>query len=84
MSSSGGAEYSLMLSEVDLAATISSALDTFLPDFETNGFNIVTELSCQHCICDPLRIIQCLTVLFDNALKYSTSQTLLGKVRTSS
>ena len=79
VSSSGGAEYSLMLSEVDLAATISSALDTFLPDFETNGFNIVTELSCQHCICDPLRIIQCLTVLFDNALKYSTSQTLLVK-----
>lgn len=29
VSSSGGAEYSLMLSEVDLAATISSALDTF-------------------------------------------------------
>ncbi|EPM7555388.1 ATP-binding protein [Citrobacter freundii] len=79
VSSSGGAEYSLMLREVDLAATISSALDTFLPDFETNGFNIVTELSCQHCICDPLRIIQCLTVLFDNALKYSTSQTLLVK-----
>jgi two-component system sensor histidine kinase AdeS len=42
-------------------------------------FKIVTEINCQHCVCDPLRIIQCLTVLFDNALKYSTSQTLLIK-----
>lgn len=34
VSSSGGAGYSLMLSEVDLKATISNALDTFWPDFD--------------------------------------------------
>lgn len=79
VSSSGGAGYSLKLSEVELATLITSALDSFLPDFETKRFNIVTELSCQRCICDPLRITQCLTALFDNALKYSTSQTLLVK-----
>ncbi|HHQ6238629.1 TPA: ATP-binding protein [Klebsiella pneumoniae] len=79
VSSSGGAGYSLMLSEVDLKATISNALDTFWPDFDKKHFKIVTEINQQYCVCDPLRIIQCLTVLFDNALKYSTSQTLLIK-----
>ncbi len=79
MSSSGGAGYSLMLSEVDLKSTISNALDTFWPDFDKKHFKIVTEINHQYCVCDPLRIIQCLTVLFDNALKYSTSQTLLIK-----
>ncbi|SEL68687.1 two-component system, OmpR family, sensor histidine kinase AdeS [Kosakonia sacchari] len=79
VSSSGGAGYSLMLSEVDLEATISNTLDTFLPDFETKQFKIIAELKYQRSVCDPLRIIQCLTVLFDNALKYSTSQTLLVK-----
>ncbi|STU71676.1 histidine kinase [Klebsiella pneumoniae subsp. pneumoniae] len=79
VSSSGGAGYSLMLSEVDLKATISNALDTFWPDFDKKHFKIVTEINHQYCVCDPLRIIQCLTVLFDNALKYSTSQTLLIK-----
>lgn len=79
VSSSGRAGYSLMLAEVDLEATISNTLDTFLPDFETKKFKIVTELKYQRSICDPLRIIQCLTVLFDNALKYSTSKTLLVK-----
>ncbi|VTN37703.1 histidine kinase [Klebsiella pneumoniae] len=68
-----------MLSEVDLKATISNALDTFWPDFDKKHFKIVTEINQQYCVCDPLRIIQCLTVLFDNALKYSTSQTLLIK-----
>ncbi|MHC5104191.1 ATP-binding protein [Enterobacter ludwigii] len=77
VSSSGGAGYSLVLSEVDLKTTISNTLDTFLPDFETKDFKIVTKLSSQCSVCDPLRIIQCLTVLFDNALKYSTSKTLL-------
>ena len=79
VSSSGGAGYSLMLSEVDLKATISNALDTFWPDFDKKHFKIVTEINQQYCVCDPLLIIQCLTVLFDNALKYSTSQTLLIK-----
>ena len=53
--------------------------DTFWPDFDKKHFKIVTEINQQYCVCDPLRIIQCLTVLFDNALKYSTSQTLLIK-----
>ncbi|QLA66607.1 HAMP domain-containing protein [Enterobacter pasteurii] len=79
VSSSGGAGYSLMLSEVDLAATISNAIETFLPDFKAKQFVIIPELKYQRSVCDPLRIIQCLTVLFDNALKYSTSQTLLIK-----
>lgn len=79
VSSSGGANYTLKLREVDLEATITSALDTFLLEFERKQFNIITELKQQHCFCDPLRITQCLTVLFDNALKYSTSRTLIVK-----
>ena len=58
VSSSGGAGYSLMLSEVDLKATISNALDTFWPDFDKKHFKIVTEINQQYCVCDPLRIIQ--------------------------
>lgn len=79
VSSSGGAGYTLTLKKVDLSATMTSALDTFLPEFRREQFTILTELKEQHCICDPLRIIQCLTVLFDNALKYSTSRTLILK-----
>jgi two-component system sensor histidine kinase AdeS len=45
VSSSGGAGYSLMLSEVDLKATISNALDTFWPDFDKKHFKIVTEIN---------------------------------------
>ncbi|MCM7470873.1 ATP-binding protein [Enterobacter asburiae] len=79
VSSSGGTEYALMLSEVDLKATISSTLDIFLPDFDKKHFNIVADIHSQRCVCDPLRIIQCLTVLFDNVLKYSTSQIIIVK-----
>ena len=50
VSSSGGAGYSLMLSEVDLKATISNALDTFWPDFDKKHFKIVTEINQQYCI----------------------------------
>ncbi|WP_343525750.1 ATP-binding protein [Klebsiella michiganensis] len=83
VSSSGGAGYTLTLSEVDLEATITSALDTFLPEFRSRQFTLITELKQQLCVCDPLRMTQCLTVLFDNALKYSTSRTLLVKNGTS-
>ncbi|MEH4708302.1 ATP-binding protein [Escherichia coli] len=79
VSSSGRAGYSLTLREVDLRAMISNAIDTFLPDFETKQRKIITKLKCQRCVCDPLRIIQCLNILFDNALKYSTSETLFVK-----
>lgn len=77
VSSSGGAGYTLSPCEVDLQETITSALDAFAMEFKSNHFNIITELRHQHCVCDPLRIIQCLTVLFDNALHYSTSKTLV-------
>lgn len=76
VSSSGGAGYALMLEEVDLKATITNALDTFLPDFEARGFTLITDLQPQRSICDPLRIIQSLTILFDNALKYSAPNRL--------
>lgn len=79
VSSSGGTGYSLILSDIELAATISNVLDTFSPDFEKKHFKITTKLSYQHCICDPLRIVQCMTILLDNALKYSTSETILVK-----
>lgn len=79
VSSSGRAGYSLTLREVDLRAMISNAIDTFLPDFETKQRKIITKLKCQRCVCDPLSIIQCLNILFDNALKYSTSETLFVK-----
>lgn len=83
VSSSGGADYSLKLSEVDLKDIIKSALDSFLPEFQRKDFNIITELKSQHCVCDPLRLIQCLMVLFDNALKYSSSRILIVKNGTS-
>lgn len=79
VSSSGGAGYTLTLNEVFLDTTIASVLDTFKPEFQSKQFTLTTELNHQCCICDPARIIQCLTVLFDNALKYSTSKTLLVK-----
>ncbi|WP_449553541.1 ATP-binding protein [Lelliottia amnigena] len=79
VSSSGGADYSLKLREIDLEETIRNALENFLPEFQRKQFTLITELKSQHCVCDPLRIIQCLTVLFDNALKYSTSRTLIIK-----
>ncbi|ECR7640585.1 HAMP domain-containing histidine kinase [Salmonella enterica] len=79
VSSSGRAGYSLTLREVDLRALISNAVDTFLPDFEAKQCKIITKLNYQCSACDPLRIIQCLNILFDNALKYSTSETLLVK-----
>ncbi|EJS8562319.1 HAMP domain-containing histidine kinase [Salmonella enterica] len=79
VSSSGGAGYSLKLREVDLETMILNAVDTFLPDFEAKQCKIITKLKYQNSVCDPLRIIQCLNILFDNALKYSTSETLLVK-----
>ena len=54
-------------------------LDNFLPEFQRAHFTITTELEHQQCFCDPLRIMQCLTVLFDNALKYASSRSLRVK-----
>ncbi|EFP3680671.1 HAMP domain-containing histidine kinase [Salmonella enterica] len=79
ISSSGGAGYTLSLIEVDLWDTITNALDAFMLEFNRKHFKVITELKHQNCICDPLRIIQCLTALFDNVLHYSTSQTLIVK-----
>ncbi|MEP8451953.1 ATP-binding protein [Enterobacter bugandensis] len=79
ISSDGGAGYTLYKSRTDLKGTIQDALDTFMPEFKRNQFAIKTELSEQRCVFDPLRINQCLAVLFDNALHYSTSQKLIVK-----
>ncbi len=49
------------------------------PSFERKQFTLRTGLKAQRCLCDPLRINQCLTVLFDNALHYSTSRKLIVK-----
>lgn len=80
ISSDGGAGYTLYKSRTDLKGTIEDALDTFMPEFKRNQFAIKTELSEQRCVFDPLRINQCLAVLFDNALHYSTSQKLIVKM----
>lgn len=79
VSSYGGAGYTLTLSETDLEVTITSVLDNFSPEFQREDFTIATELEHQRCFCDPMRIMQCLTVLFDNALKYSSSRSLRVK-----
>lgn len=50
-----------------------------MPEFKRNQFAIKTELREQRCVFDPLRINQCLAVLFDNALHYSTSRKLIVK-----
>ncbi|EKM0668761.1 HAMP domain-containing histidine kinase [Cronobacter turicensis] len=79
VSSDGGAGYTLSQSDVDLRETITEALDAFMPQFKRQQFEIKTELKPQRCMCDALRINQCLTVLFDNALHYSTSRSLTIK-----
>lgn len=79
VSSDGGAGYTLCKSEIDLKDTLETALETFRPEFKRKQYDIHTELKTQRCICDPLRINQCLTVLFDNALHYSTSRKLIIK-----
>ncbi len=50
-----------------------------MPEFSRKAFTVNTDLREQQCVFDPLRINQCLTVLFDNALHYSTSRTLIVK-----
>ncbi|WP_373963709.1 ATP-binding protein [Kosakonia sacchari] len=77
VSSSGGAEFTLTLAEVDLQEIIQSAVDSFALEFKRSHFTVATELHPQQCQCDPLRIIQCLTVLFDNAIKYATSKSMV-------
>ena len=79
ISSDGGAGYTLYKSRTDLKGTIQDALDTFMPEFKRNQFAIKTALREQRCVFDPLRINQCLAVLFDNALHYSTSRKLIVK-----
>lgn len=79
VSSDGGAGYTLSKSNIDLKETITEALDTFMPEFHRQQFTVTTALKSQRCVCDALRINQCLTVLFDNALHYSTSRTLFIK-----
>ncbi|MEF3108939.1 ATP-binding protein [Raoultella sp. WB_B2P2-3] len=79
VSSSTAAEFTLTLARVNLQETIQSALEAFSLEFRRSGFEVVTELQRLESVCDPLRIIQCLTVLFDNAIKYSTSRTMLVK-----
>lgn len=79
VSSAGGAGYTLSKREVDLQETIMDSLDNFMPDFNRKEFEIIKEVREHRCICDPLRINQCLTVLFDNALHYSTSRKIVVK-----
>lgn len=79
VSSYGGAGYTLTLSETDLEVTITSVLDNFSPELQREHLTITTELEHQRCFCDPMRMMQCLTVLFDNALKYSSSRSLRVK-----
>ncbi|MEX5382653.1 ATP-binding protein [Cronobacter muytjensii] len=79
VSSDGGAGYTLSKSDIDLRETITDAIDAFMPQFKRQQFAIKTELKPQRCFCDALRINQCLTVLFDNALHYSTSRALIIK-----
>jgi len=79
VSSSGAAQFSLTLEEVDLQSTLQSAIDAFSLEFARHHVNVIAELRPQACVCDPLRIIQCLTVLFDNAIKYATSKTVVIK-----
>ncbi|WP_333610028.1 ATP-binding protein [Pantoea piersonii] len=79
VSSAGGAGYTLSKREVDLKETIMDSLDIFMPEFNRKEFEIIAEIKEHRCLCDPLRINQCLTVLFDNALHYSTSRKIVVK-----
>lgn len=79
VSSDGGAGYTLSKSRTDLKSTIQDALDTFMPEFKRNHFTLQIALREQHCLFDPIRINQCLAVLFDNAIHYSSSRTLIVK-----
>ena len=77
VSSSGGTAYTLRKSDVDVRETLATALDTFMPEFNRKQFSIIKTLHPHRSVCDPMRINQCLAVLFDNALHYSTSRTLI-------
>lgn len=77
VSSSGAAEFKLTLASVDLQEIIRNAVDSFALEFKRSDFTVTTELHHQECMCDPLRIIQCLTILFDNAIKYATSKKMV-------
>ncbi|SCC23463.1 two-component system, OmpR family, sensor histidine kinase AdeS [Kosakonia oryzendophytica] len=75
--SSGTTDFSLKLTDVELQDTIQNAIDAFSLEFTRNEFQIITQLQAHHVVCDPLRIIQCLTVLFDNAIKYATPKIIV-------
>ncbi|VUS76758.1 ATP-binding protein [Klebsiella spallanzanii] len=79
VSSAGASGFTLTPCQVDLQETIQCALDTFALEFQRSDFHVSVELKPQLCVCDSLRIIQCLTVIFDNALHYATSRTLIVK-----
>lgn len=76
VSASSPVGFSLSRCEVNLKETLESALTTFAPEFARHAFSLTVTLQDHVCQCDPLRILQCLNVLFDNAVHYATSRAL--------
>ncbi|MCE0490894.1 ATP-binding protein [Pantoea sp. Mb-10] len=76
VSASSRVGFSLSRSEVNLKEILESTLSAFSPEFTRHAFSLTITLQDQVCQCDPLRILQCLNVLFDNAVQYATSRAL--------
>lgn len=66
-----GGEFSLDLKKLSFLDVLGNTTCAFSHEFRHHGFELHTELNDMIIRCDPLRIIQCLTVFFDNAIKYS-------------
>lgn len=67
-----GGSFALDVKPVVFNEVLENVGTSFCHQFSERGFSLITEQNSAVTQCDPLRIIQCLTILFDNALNYAT------------
>ncbi|ADD78136.1 ATP-binding protein [Pantoea ananatis] len=67
-----GGSFTLDVKAVAMSDVLENVGASFGHPFQEQGFNLIIEQNNAVTRCDPLRIIQCLTILFDNALNYAT------------
>ncbi|WP_210522976.1 ATP-binding protein [Pantoea ananatis] len=67
-----GGSFTLDVKAVAMSDVLENVGASFGHPFQKQGFNLIIEQNNAVTRCDPLRIIQCLTILFDNALNYAT------------
>ncbi|PXV71817.1 ATP-binding protein [Pantoea sp. PNA 03-3] len=67
-----GGSFTLDIQSVPFSDILENVSTAFCHPFRERGFTLVMEKTQAITQCDPLRIIQCLTILFDNARNYAT------------